>query len=283
MTENKRRTLVREYDDGPGSPVDGGDLKELAYRQGFVEEAHRIVREWADPPMPPTPDPEPDSLRQLIEQQPCDPFGEAEAAWQLRRRVRERYAVYGPGDAGRKTYHLGFRSGHSLAAARLRGRHHAMVHVIEPWHHGETSDVDIFDPHLLNAWWRAVQRWAAKPIRPGVISPPPRVLACDCCGEYEPHGSPPPGAATSAGGWNCMPRQEKLGIGRDQADQASDAGAIASRTTRWRALREVDAEAFGCATSLMLIHRGPFTYVLGPSRIWPGSLTHSHLKGSDHD
>ena len=43
-------TQVRllEYDDGPGWPRQSRQ-KERAYRQGFIEEARRAVREWIDP------------------------------------------------------------------------------------------------------------------------------------------------------------------------------------------------------------------------------------------
>ena len=166
--------LVREYDDGPDWPVNNR-TKEQAYRRGFVESARRIVDEWAHPPGP-APEPKPVPLSELIEQQVFDPFAEAEAAWQLRRRVRERFAVYGRGDAGRKTYHLGYQPDHAVAAARLRGRHHAMVFVTELWEHLDTSDLDIFDPRLLCPWLRAVERWADAPIKPKVITPPPRLL-----------------------------------------------------------------------------------------------------------
>jgi len=166
--------LVREYDDGPDWPVNNR-TKEQAYRRGFVESARRIVDEWAHPPGP-APEPKPAPLSELIEQQVFDPFAETEAAWQLRRRVRERFAVYGRGDAGRRTYHLGYRPEHAVAAARLRGRHHAMVFVTELWEHLDTSDIDIFDPRLLCPWLRAVERWADAPIKPKVITPPPRLL-----------------------------------------------------------------------------------------------------------
>jgi len=150
------QALLRDYDDGAGWP-NASIEKERAFRQGFVEEARRVVREWVNP--------DGDALA---------PFGEEQAAHNLRLRVRERYCVYGRGDAGRKTYHLGYRPGHEVPAARLRGRHHALVYVTQSW--DEVSDLDTFDHLVLPAWLTAVEQWAAKPIRPQVISPPPRPL-----------------------------------------------------------------------------------------------------------
>jgi hypothetical protein len=169
--------LLREYDDGADWRAESL-AKERAFRQGFVEEARRVVRVWAHPPgPPPPPDTKPVSLRELMAKRRFDPDVEIEAALKLRRRVRERYTVYGRGDAGRKTHVLGYRQGHDVAAARVRGRHHALVYVMEPWFNLETSDVDIFDPRLLCPWLRAVEAWASRPIRRGkVILPPPRPL-----------------------------------------------------------------------------------------------------------
>lgn len=168
--------LVRWYDDGPDWPITNR-AKEQAYRQGFVEGARRIVNVWAHPPGPPPPfDPEPKTVRELLAARRCDPFAEEEAAWQLRKRVQRRFTVYGPGDAGRKTYHLGFRPGHAVAAARLRGRHHAMAFVTNLWRDAETADLDIYDPKLLCPWLRAVEQWASAPIQPNKVSPPPRPL-----------------------------------------------------------------------------------------------------------
>lgn len=173
--------LLREYDDGAGWPKYTRE-KEQAFRQGFLEEAQRVVREWAHsfdgmknpPSMTPVP------LSEGIARMRLDPLQEAEAARHLRLRVRERYAVYktgyGPGCAGRKTYHLGYRPGHEIPAARLRGRHHALEYVIEPTRELETADVDVFDPMLLSLWLKAVEEWADRLIRPRRISPPPRLL-----------------------------------------------------------------------------------------------------------
>jgi hypothetical protein len=115
-----------------------------------------VAREWADP------------------DDDFDPLSEEEAAHKLRLRVRERYSVYKRGDAGRKTYHLGYRPGHEAPAARLRGRHHALAYVAQSW--DEVSDFDTFDHLVLPAWLAAVEMWAQKPIRPRIISPPPRPL-----------------------------------------------------------------------------------------------------------
>ena len=151
--------ILSYYDDGAGWPNETCE-KERAFRQGFLEEARRVAREWADP------------------DDPFDPFSEEEAAHKLRLRVCERYTVYGagygPGCAGRKTYHLGYRPGHEVPAARLRGRHHALAYVTQSW--DEVSDLDTFDRLVLPAWLMAVEQWASKPIRQQVISPPPRPL-----------------------------------------------------------------------------------------------------------
>jgi len=196
MVTINQQAIVREYDDGPDWPVNNR-AKEQAYRQGFVEGARYVVNVWAHPPgSPPPPDQEPVPLGELLKQRRCDPFGEVEAAWQLRRRVRERFTVYGPGDAGRKTHHLGYRPGHAVAAARLRGRHHAMAFVTQLWEDLETADLDIFDPRLLCPWLRAVEQWASATIRPNVIVPPPRPMEVappdDFFLEPDPPPSPPP-------------------------------------------------------------------------------------------
>jgi len=174
-------TLLRCYDDGLGWP-NVSRKKEQAYRQGFLEEARRVVREWAHRPE------EPAVERRLPAASPSnspaepdfDPFGELEAARMLRLRVRKRYTVYGaaygPGCAGRRTYHLGYRPGHEVPAARLRGRHHAMAFVAEPWDELSTDGFNTYDTLVLPAWLVAVERWAQKPIRPDRILPPPRPL-----------------------------------------------------------------------------------------------------------
>jgi len=150
--------LVRRYDDGPGWP-NASPEKERAYRRGFLEEARRVVRDWPG---------HPEQIRQQEAQ--------AEAAWQLRRRVRRRYTVYGPGYgpgcAGRRTYHLGYRPGHEAPAARLRGRHHSLAFVLQDW--DESASMKMYETIVLPAWLTAVEQWASGPIRPRVIKPPPR-------------------------------------------------------------------------------------------------------------
>jgi hypothetical protein len=185
----KDRRLLYDYDDGPGGPR-SSRAKERAFRRGFLEEARRVVRAWShrleemDRPVRLRPE----SLAERLVKIRFDPFGQAEAARRLRRRVQERYAVYGaaygPGCAGRRTYHRGYRSGHEVPAARLRGRHHALEYVLEPLRDLATCDVDVFDPMLLGLWLGAVERWAERPMRPEAPSPPPRPLetpgAADC-------------------------------------------------------------------------------------------------------
>ena len=160
--------LLRDYDDGAGWP-NATREKELAFHKGFVEEARRIVRAW----------PGHDEQMHLQE-------AEERAAHQLRLRVRERYAVYGaahgPGCAGRKTYHLGYRPGHEVPAARLRGRHHALAYVIQSW--DETADSKMYERIILPAWLTAVERWAERPIRPDRTTPPPRPIEIEEAAPY---------------------------------------------------------------------------------------------------
>ena len=153
-------SLVRDYDDSIDLPL-CSPANERAYRQGFLEEARRVLREWVDP-----------------DDDTFDPWGEEEAARQLRLRVRERYTVYGAaygeGCAGRRTYHLGYRPGHAAPAARLRGRHHALAFVVQSW--DEVADLDALDYLVLPAWLKAVEEWAAMPIRLDTVPLPPRPL-----------------------------------------------------------------------------------------------------------
>jgi hypothetical protein len=60
-----------------------------------------------------------------------------------------------------------------VPAARLRGNHHAMVYVIEPWECPDWPDFDILDPKLLAPWLLEVERWAATK-HPARFVPPPR-------------------------------------------------------------------------------------------------------------
>jgi len=152
------------YDDGAGWP-NMTAAKERAFRQGFVEEARRTVREWASGDF---------AL--------YDPFGQEKAAHQLRLRTRERYTIYrtkyGPGCAGRKTHHVGYRPGHEIPAARLRGRHHALAYITQASEDVADEEFDTFAHQVLPAWLAAVERWAAKPIKKNALSaPPPRPLS----------------------------------------------------------------------------------------------------------
>ncbi|MBN2583967.1 MAG: AAA family ATPase [Planctomycetes bacterium] len=156
--------LLRDYDDGPGWP-NATPAKEQAYRRGFVEEARRVVRDW----------PGHDDQIRLQEE-------EAEAAWKLRQRLRERYSVYAPGGEGPKTHHRGFRPGHEVLAARLRGRHHAMAYVLQSW--DETASSRMYERLILPAWLTAIEQWAAGPIHPDRIKPPPKPIEIE---ETEPY------------------------------------------------------------------------------------------------
>lgn len=176
--------LVPEYDDGPDQPVTNLD-KEQAYRQGFLDEARRIVRDWANPMPPSKPDAKPVSIRELMQRCRCDPFSEIDAAKVQREQLREDYAVYEAGDAGPKTRHLGYRQGHEVPAAEWRGRHHAMAFVLEPWQHLDTADVDVFDPALLRRWLDAVENWASAPIDTNLITPPTHRLKLVRLGELQ--------------------------------------------------------------------------------------------------
>jgi len=140
---DKPRTRCKgwiEYDDGPSLPCTRD--KERAYRQGFIEEARRVVREWID-----------------ADDDRFDPFGELATAERTRRRVRDRFGS-GPG--------------HEVPAARARGRHHALAYVTQAW--DEITDFDAFDRFVMPAWLTAVERWADRPIRTQRLSPPPRPL-----------------------------------------------------------------------------------------------------------
>jgi len=188
------------YDDGAGWPNTTA-AKERAFRQGFTEEARRAVREWTSGDL------------DLF-----DPFGQEEEAQKLRLRTRERYTIYrteyGPGCAGRKTHHVGYRPGHDVPAARLRGRHHALAYITQTSKNIEDrEDSDTFNYQTLPAWLAAVERWAAKPIKKNALSaPPPRPLnimrangddgtdrkpASDC-DSPSPSVTPPPTATAPA-------------------------------------------------------------------------------------
>jgi len=179
------------YDDGAGWPNTTA-AKERAFRQGFTEEARRAVREWTSGDL------------NLF-----DPFGQEEEAQKLRLRTRERYTIYraeyGPGCAGRKTHHVGYRPGHDVPAARLRGRHHALAYITQASKNVEDhEDSDIFNLQVLPAWLAAVERWAAKPIKKNALSaPPPRPLSIMRTGGDDDAGVDK--KSTSDGGTLSMP------------------------------------------------------------------------------
>ena len=170
--------LMRRYNDGPGWP-NASREKEQAYRRGFLEEAHRVVCRW----------PGHNDEIHLHE-------AEQKAAHHLRLRVRRRYTVYGgaygPGCAGRRTYILGYRPGHEVPAARLRGRHHALAFVLQSW--DETADSLMYEKIVLPAWLTAVEEWTQEPIRLNTVIPPPRPIDIErpapCLSEAEKTASP---------------------------------------------------------------------------------------------
>ena len=155
-TSVEEQGLLAYCDDSSGWP-NATREKERAFRQGFLEEARRVVREWVG-----------------CDDDALDAFGELNAAHKLRRQIRERYSVYRSGAAGPKSFHLGWRPGHEVPAARARAGHHALVYVTQSW--DDVSDPPSFNRFILPAWLTVVERWARQPIRPKAISPPPRPL-----------------------------------------------------------------------------------------------------------
>lgn len=145
---------VRLYDDGPDAPAKDIE-KEKTFRLNFTDEARRIVRDWTNPSLC------------------CQPQDESRVMFELRRRMRDHCSVW-PLDAGVHAGHMGYRPSHAVAAARLRGRHHAMEYVIQFW---DENDVDSFETKPLELWLRAVERWARASIAPDRIVPPPRPFA----------------------------------------------------------------------------------------------------------
>jgi len=181
-----KQDVVSIYDDGPGGP-DASKEKELAFREGFLEGARHAAGAWAHPPEAPHARGKPKlmSLREMIKKMPFDSSAEIDAARKRRDQVREEHSVYRRGSAGPKTYHLGYRHGHEVPAARARGRHHALEYVIDPWRDLATSDVDIYDPRLLKPWLAAVEQWAESPMRPEAPMPPPRVMEVAAATAFE--------------------------------------------------------------------------------------------------
>ena len=167
--------LLRYYDDDPGGP--GATIeKEHAYREGFLAEARRVVREWACPPLgPSTGGPREDVYPAGPQEKTRGDLGAAtEAARRLREHIREQYSVYRQGSQGPKTYLLGYLPGHEVPAARARGRHHALAYATTPLPDATTPPID---PVLLQPWLVAVEAWAASAIQPDAPVPPPTLMA----------------------------------------------------------------------------------------------------------
>jgi hypothetical protein len=172
-----RQRLVHLYDDGPGGRG-ATEEKERAFREGFLGEARRVIRVWADPPeeLQPRGELKVVRLSAAMKKVRFNSRAEIETAWELRQDVREQHCVYRRGSAGPKTHLAGYRMGHEVPAAHARGRHHALEYVIEPWRDAATASVDVFDSKLLRPWLAAVERWAAGPMRPETPMPPPRLM-----------------------------------------------------------------------------------------------------------
>lgn len=69
-----------------------------------------------------------------------------------------------------------------MPSARARGRHHALAYVTQAW--DEMDDLDTFERLILPAWLTAVERWVREPIRPSVITAPPRPLEIPGVADY---------------------------------------------------------------------------------------------------
>ena len=158
--------VLSHYDDGPAHPCD--PEKERAFRRAFLAEAQRIEREWSRSPQRCDTDPP--------AREPDDLVREEEAARLRRQHLRERYTASSPGYAGHASRHPGYRPGHAVPAAELRGRHHAMRYVVETLQQGAVPARKVFESRLLDSWSTAVERWATAPLQPDVTSPPPRPL-----------------------------------------------------------------------------------------------------------
>jgi hypothetical protein len=167
----KGQAYERFYDDGawygrwPGDEAEAL-CAELAFRAAFVETAHNIIKTWR-----------------------CVDARAIEAAWRARERarhlaeVRVRSADYfGVTDRHERrrfrSKQIAYRLGHRVEASRTRAIHHAMVFVEQEWDEARKSGMawEIFAPWALPAWVRNVDEWAARPLRLGYCSPPPRPL-----------------------------------------------------------------------------------------------------------
>lgn len=172
-----RQSLVHLYDDGPGGRG-ATEAKERAFRESFLAEVRRVVRLWAHPPEEPQPRGQLKvvQLSETLKKGRFNASAEISAARNLRQQVREHHTVYRQGSSGPKTYHLGYRLGHEVPAARARGSHQALEYVTEPWRNAATFGVDVLDSKLLRPWLAAVERWAESPIRPEAPTSPPKLL-----------------------------------------------------------------------------------------------------------
>jgi hypothetical protein len=159
------------YDDGGWSgfpPADEAEVlqAEQAFREAFVETAHAIVGTWrrVDTKAIEMAWRARDWCRHLAEVRVpmADYCGVTDR--QERRRFRGKETVY--------------RLGHRIVASRLRGIHHAMVFVELDWGDARRQGIawETFAARTLAAWVRNVDAWAARPIRVGYCSPPPRPL-----------------------------------------------------------------------------------------------------------
>jgi hypothetical protein len=134
--------------------------KEKAFRRGFTDMVHRMVREWAYPVWKPingndTFDfsrEENELLEQLIQHSPKSPDCE----------VTQHHSEH--------PYHQHKRE---VMLHHLRGKFYAMASVAMPRAGRCAPDVDMRDPIILCLWQKAVDEWAASPIKPGVRTPPP--------------------------------------------------------------------------------------------------------------
>ncbi len=155
----EKQDIVKLYDDSLGWPNNTVE-KEQAYREGFLEESQRVVRDGLS---------RGDAIRLRVARRNRDVF-------------RDHCAVYRTDSAGRKTHHLGYRPGHEVYAARLRGQHHALEFVAQAL--DEVEDFAMFDQVIIPFWQGAVELWSRKPIDMDAISLPPRPTEADLRKRY---------------------------------------------------------------------------------------------------